>query len=481
MWSFSLFEEEDLINLLQRGFLEEELVSLVKQWEYLSPAVQFALIKHLRSVPFEEHVLAKALGVRRTTAKALLEKDAVEFEFPGVSVEHGKMIRGIAIRDTSEVFCNLKDHKRHITPLVEYLRHKGVISGSLGVVFDSAFVGNSFGLSLTLSFLVKRLPPDLCWSGAVRKDGRLVKVDAIDKKSQVCQKVGKVLAMPFHLQRLEDLAQWLDASFVDIPIAVSKDPIRVEEFFERMENLQNLRHIHRIDPSSLVIQTGRLEGALWQETARKFSRLVKGLDYTLGRRLRAHVVINGPISLAFALGILYGHTRPSVIYHHNNSERRYFPIELQNTREVKEHVEEYRFINFDLKEGGPELAVVLFLAHHHLVADVESFLKNQGIAADILVLTSKSARGNLDPWDFKLIAKECASAIQSVKGKKAYERVHFFFSCPVAIAYLLGVAFGHFDSGDIWNWSKERVYQKVLDLEFLRNLVEEEAETPPRD
>lgn len=471
MWSFSLFEEEDLINFLQRGMLDEEIDELIKQWEYLTPAVQFQLIKHLRSLGFDEEKLAKALGIKKATAKALLENQAIEFEFPAVSEKDGMLVRGLAVLDTPENFCNIREHKRHITPVAEYLRSKGVLSDGFGVVFDNFFVGNSFQLSMTLPFLVKKMPPDLCWSGAVRKDGRLVKVDSLDKKSQVCQKFGKRLAQPFHLQEITQLVEWLNATLIDIPIVISKEPIRLEEFFEKKENLLNLWHIHRIEPNNLIIQTGNIQGKAWQEVAERFSKLVKELDYTLERRLKAHIVINGPASLSFAFGILYSHTRPSVIYHFERSEKKYYPIELLNTREVKEAVKDYKFVNYSLEGEGENLAVVLFFGHHNPVASVKTFLSNQGLSSEVLILNTEESRGNIHPANYKQIAKECASIVQEIKGKKHYKEFHFFFSCPVALAYLFGVAYGHYDKGCIYNYN-DGSYECVLRLEFLRGLIE---------
>jgi hypothetical protein len=472
LWSFSLFEEEDLINFLQRGLLEDELGELLRQWDYLSPAVQLELIKHLRSTVCEEEMLARALGIKKATAKALLENPAVEFEFPAVSDGGGRIVKALAVPNTSENYSNIREQKRHIKPVTDYLRSRGVLSEGLSVFFDSGFVGNSFQLAMVLSFLVKKLPSDLCWTGGVRKDGRLAKVDSLEKKAQLCQMEGKRLAMPFHLRSVDELTDWLNAELVDIPLAVSKDPIKLEEFFEKRENLLNLWHIHRIDPSELILHTGRLEGELWKETARRFSQLVKRLDYTLERRLRAHLVINGPVSLAFALGVLYGHTRPSAVYHYLRGDKRYYAVELFNTREVKEAVGEYRHIRQDLEGDGEELAVVLYFGHHNPVADIKAFLADRGIGAEVLLLWMEEGRGNIDPADFKPIAKECASAVQEVKGKKHHRRLHFFFSCPVVIAYLFGVAFGHFGSGVIYNF-EGNTYEPVLELEFLRGLIED--------
>lgn len=471
MWSFSTFLEEDLINFLERGLLDEELGQVIKQFEYLTPSVQLSLVRHLRSVRYEPEKLSKELGIRKSTAEAILYNPMVEFEFPAVSVSDGKLIKAVAILDTPESFCNVGELRRYLKPVEEYLRNKGRISKHLGVIFDHEITGNSFQLALTLSILMEKLPEGLCWSGGVRKNGKITRVDSMVKKAQVCRKFNKRLADPFHLDSVDQLHDWLNKSFIDVPIFISKSKNSVEEFFKDRNTLLNLQHIHGIDVQRLLIYTDKLEGEGWKRKMEEFANLLKELDYYLQRRVRAHIAVNGPASLAFATGILYGHTRPSAIYHYNQGEKRYFPIELQNTREVKEHVREYRFVRAKFTDrGGKDLAVVLFFAHHTPEADVLSFLEREGINADILLLTTEEGRGNINPENFKTIARESASMIQETKGKKSYENFHFFFSCPVAVAYLLGVAYGHYDSGYIYN--RDEGYTRVLSLGFIRELIE---------
>ncbi|MCS7308315.1 MAG: hypothetical protein NZ526_07190, partial [Aquificaceae bacterium] len=102
MWNFSLFEEEDLINFLERGILDKEIEELLNQWEELSPKVHYHLIKHLRSGEFEPELLQKALGVKHQTAVAFLKNPTLEFDFPAVDIEGGQVVRALALKDTPE-------------------------------------------------------------------------------------------------------------------------------------------------------------------------------------------------------------------------------------------------------------------------------------------------------------------------------------------------------------------------------------------
>lgn len=232
------------------------------------------------------------------------------------------------------------------------------------------------------------------------------------------------------------------------------------------------KNFHRITQEDLIIHIGQLEGQKWQEVCTEFINRIRRLDSELSDRLRLNLVINGPTALAMALGILYSHTRPFTVFHYSNSEKRYHPIHVFNTRELKERVKEYTYTDAQLESSdGEDLAVIIRGAHHDPVRDVKAYLKKEGISANILVLSPNEKEGNIPPNQLKEIAKEYASRIQSAKAQKYYKNVHFFLSSPVAIAFMLGAAFGHYTNGFIYNY-RNALYEKVLSLEYLRGLIE---------
>ena len=56
--------------------------------------------------------------------------------------------------------------------------------------------------------------------------------------------------------------------------------------------------------------------------------------------------------------------------------------------------------------------------------------------------------------------------------EKPYEEINFFFGTPVAFAFGLGVAFGHYAKGRIYSFYKDRnpQYVEVLRLEDIRKV-----------
>lgn len=473
-WNFSEFLEEDLIELIHKGILNEDMHELFAQWQELPRAVQYELIRWIteKSVDVDPKYVSSALGLSLNAAREILRGEKVYFEFPAVGREGSRMVRGIALLDLSQGYCNVEGVKKHVKTVEEFLKGKEPLKGRLGVFFDSPIEGNSFQLSLALSILLRKPTENLCWSGGVDRKGNILGVDGLEEKRKICNQKGKRLVSPTHLHKVSDLVDWFQRPFIDVPVLVSKESQSFGEFFKDKLTLDNLKHIHGINEEFLNLYIGQLEGEGWKKVCEEFIGRIRHLDGELHGRLRLNVGINGPASLSMALGILYTHTRPFVFLHYNQSERNYYPIKVNDTRKIKELVREREFITENFEDSdGRDLGVVLFFGHHNPVGAVKEYLQKENIPTDLLVLSPASAGGNVSADKFLRIAQECASSIQDRKGVKSYERVHFFFSCPVAIAFLLGVAYGHYDRGYIYNYNKTG-YERVLSIEFLRDLVE---------
>ncbi|MGC8852491.1 MAG: SAVED domain-containing protein [Hydrogenobacter sp.] len=476
LYSFSSFKEEDLLGFLHSGELNEHITDVFKEFHELSPFVQFELIKYVKekSVYVDVHVLSKVLGTSQKTAEEILRGEFKFFTFPAVSTQgSSQMVQGMVIKDTSQRVCNVEGIKRHIKPVEDLLKSRGLLKDHLSVFLNSYITGRSFQLSLALSLLTEKVPDRFCFTGGVDAKGNVQAVDNIPQKEKACRSFGKRLISPVSVRSVDDIVDWFSKPFVDVPFVITKERGRpnIGDFWEEEHALKNLRHFHEITEEDLILETGQLEGQKWQEVCIEFINRIRRLDSELSDRLRLNLVINGPTALAMAFGILYSHTRPFRIFHYSNSEKKYYPVDVSNTRELKERVKEYIYTDAQLESSdGEDLAVIIRGAHHDPTGDVKAYLKKEGISADILVLSPKEKEGNIPPDQLKDIAKEYASHIQSTRAQKHYENIHFFLSAPVVIGYLIGVAFGHYSNGYIHNYKSG--YERVLSLEFLRDLIE---------
>ncbi|MEN3039368.1 MAG: SAVED domain-containing protein, partial [Candidatus Kryptonium sp.] len=90
-----------------------------------------------------------------------------------------------------------------------------------------------------------------------------------------------------------------------------------------------------------------------------------------------------------------------------------------------------------------------------------------------MVVIESLHKGNLPVDDFLKVAQETASYLQDLRQRYSFERYHFFFSCPVPVAFMIGLAFGHYVDGSIYNYQRDgSSYEEVLDLRYLRKLRE---------
>ncbi len=226
-----------------------------------------------------------------------------------------------------------------------------------------------------------------------------------------------------------------------------------------------------ISIDELCLVTGQLkEVESWEKACKEFYKKVWNLKNKLSGKKIFHFGIRGAASLGMALGILWGSQEPFVIYHYQAGK--YHPVKVLNPREIKEKVLEYKNISWSFEEGGEDLVIVLKFAHHELFADVKEFAKTR-IENPSFLLVEHRASGNIPPEEFKIIVKETASLIQNIRKERSFRRFHFFFSCPVAIAFMLGVAFGHYAEGVLYNYQKEeQIYIPAVELKILRKIRE---------
>ncbi len=475
-WNYSLFMEEDFIGLLKSGELDDSLEEVFRQFRDLSPKLQYELISYVKEKKklVEVSAVAEGLGIRQRVAEGILSNGFKSFSFPAVDSEgKGVEVKAIVIKDLQNTYSNLEGLKRYIKEVEAFLRGEGLIEGSLGVIFDRNITGRSFQLSLALALYPERIPDELCFTGGLDKKGNILKVDGLRAKESFCKEKGKRLINPMELKHIGEVVGWFRKPFVEVPFLVSKDTnTRLEDLGEVERTLKYIKLFHGIQREELELYTGRLEGEAWKEVCIRFNTALRELEGKLKNRLKLSIAINGPATLAFALGVLYTSKKPFIFNHFVHGEGRYFPIEVVHTRELKELVEDFEHTASELMDrGGKDIAVILTGAHHASIRDVESFLEKQGISADILMLKPLREQGNIPPELHKHIAKEYATGIQRVKESKSYESIHFFFSVPISIAFMVGTAYGHYGHGYIYNYEKN-TYTKVLEIGFLRSLIE---------
>ncbi|GAB6065981.1 hypothetical protein JCM9492_10730 [Aquifex pyrophilus] len=475
MFRYYAIEDEHFKGLLWNGKLDEDLDEVMEQFQLLTPFKQYELVKYIKEKKVYPSLgkLTEAFRVSEEEGRAFLNNPFREVLIPTVNDGEGKLVRAITVEGLSKVITNAEHLKSSLNVIKDFLGF------GFFAFFDEFFSGESYMLSLTLSLYVENLPQDLLFTGKIDREGRIYEANGIPKKRKLAQKYGYRLIPPSRLSNVRDIKAWLDAERYDVPLFITKTTQNYEGEFRSflksllIENvdkvLENLELFNAIGEETVLMITGRLEPkeSVWKEKVGDFYRRIKKIEEKLSGREVYHIGINGASAFAFACGTIYGSYKPFVFYHFQNGE--YIPLKVDNVRSLKERLKEYESIKYTYEEGGEKLVVILSLSHHSAEADVKAYTK--ALNPSYLIVRHKKS-GNLAPEEMIKVSREIASLIQDIREKKSVREFHFFFSAPVAVCFMVGVAFGYYSPGYIYNYEKPYGYERVLKLEDIRNIRE---------
>lgn len=226
------------------------------------------------------------------------------------------------------------------------------------------------------------------------------------------------------------------------------------------------------------------ESGPWLQLARKFKHHVERMSRRLPGRRVFHVFINGPASLGLGLGASIG-TRNEAIVHQwfpGVPDQQYQPVvnfhalaeaSAKGMHFLEDPVtDECRYV---AAEGKPadatDLYVSVWVAHHDPRADVEraaasARTSGQSVATLHISRTTHETLKTDDDWI--RCAREILTIFDSEVARLRPQRVHLFLSCPVALAFTIGMGLEHFMPVTVYNWwSKEQSYHPVIPLDHL--------------
>jgi len=475
VFRFSVIEDEHFIILLQSGKLDEYLDDVISQFWDLPPNLQYETIRYIKEKRIYPSVSAvsSAFGIGEEEGKSLLNNPYKEFLVPVVGEGGGKLVRALAVKDTKELITNQEHLKDSMRVISKFLKE------GFALFFDTPFSGESYMLPAVLNLYVENLPKDLIFTGRIDEEGRVYEVNDIPKKRKLAQKENLRFVEPSHIESVQAVKEWFDSDRYDIPFYITKTTENYEgelKSFHSSVTIENVRRVldlleilSGISEKELLMITGQLppDQRKWEEIVREFYKRLKRIESALGSKEVIHLAINGPAALAFACGTIFGSQKPFVIYHWQDNV--YHPIEVKKVRYLKERLRSYSRIEWKFEEGGKDLVVILSMAHHDPETNAKEFIK--GINPSYLVIRHKSS-GNVPVDGMLETARECASLIQDIKAKKSFKDFHFFLSSPVVLSFMLGVAFGYYSPGYVYQHRGENIYLRVIDLHRISEIRE---------
>jgi hypothetical protein len=141
MWKFWEIEWAHFKTLLESGKLDDHIEELYSHFWELPPSHQYELVKYSKDKEVFPSVqtFRKVFRVSEETAVKFFKEKHITFRFPVVlSNGEGELIRAVAVKNLKEVITNLKNIKRHLNPIKEFLKT------GFAVFFDRNLLGQAF-------------------------------------------------------------------------------------------------------------------------------------------------------------------------------------------------------------------------------------------------------------------------------------------------------------------------------------------------
>ena len=499
-------KEEDLYKLL----IEEDIPNDIK----------FLVYKQIRKNEylFDIEQLSKILKLPETVIKKIFKSKPIEVKFPTALNGKSKLI-------TAHIFVLDKTVEKNTFPTEKYikkeiengfstikslLKNKNFPIKDFFVIFDDNFSGKSFMLSIFAGLtLPEHVIKNFMFTGVLNEEGEIFPVEYIKEKETLAVKENLKLITPEHIDNVDELLYYLGDRQIDIPfvylikrpeneakLALQKIELKIKKS-NPLFSIEKLRNIFDIKEEDLYINTNEFLPEIsfedlekenkWIEQIKIFEEKLKNIYSKLSYKNRVlHIGLSVPSSLAMGLGIKLGAKKPVVVYHYQSDE--YIPVidlsdknKLRKIKYIRKNIDK-NLKNIEIIKPtslNKEMAVAIWLASHNPYSDVENYLIQKGRNFSLLKIESKDFQGNIPfPEDFEDIDKdywtryvsEIYSVLNILKNEGPVEKYHFFLSVPVALAFGIGMAIGHFWKGVIYNLSfnsKEKYYP-VLKLEDKR-------------
>lgn len=492
MFRFEVFEEEHLLAFLKQGYLDDYIEEIIKRFYFFSPQVQFNLLLYIREKLrdiLSPKVLARGLRISTKDAEKILVSEGKIFEILltqkelGSSQVKAKIGKGLVIGNTSKIITNLS----HLKPKLRIL--KKLLNQNFAVFFEDYFYGDSFMLPLAVTLSISKIPQDLRFTGKLNQRGDILEVENIKEKTALCEKLNLRLITPLKVKKFEHIKTYLEKRDWLVPFYITsagrEEYNSFLKFLEETEKIDfdrylgNLTLFYGLKEEDFYIVTGQLKDqSSWIKVCEEFYQKLYKIKNLLPGNKTFHLAIRGPVALSFGLGVIFSHFDPFVFYHYQALQKgaTYHSIPVLTPRILKERLKNYEILKPTFEKGGEDLVIILNFSHHEPLSDVKKYVSTFLEHPSFAVLESEW-KGNLPIEKFLYLAREAASYLQEIRQTYSFRSYHFFFSCPLPIAFMIGLAFGHYVDGSIYNYQKEgSTYEQVLDFKILRKIREKMSE-----
>lgn len=462
------------LNLFYELFYKESFT----EYQELKTAFFMSIVKH--SNLFDQKLFSEAFGCNITSME--LFKKYETRSFPICNNNSGELAKIYIFKIDVEGFpVTFPNSSQYLKRDLENVKH--ALGENFFVCFDKRFVGDSFGLALASAFYVKNeFEKYYAFTGSIKADGTVEKVDFLDEKRKVAKENSKYLVSYKNVNHISEL-EILNTESIQTPFIqlFGKSEAALMENFHKLcevtadEKILSIFGLNLSKLSVFVEDRIKNDAETWLKL---FEEAFEKIDFLNKIGLRANIHYLLSISaFAFPLGIKQGAINKTAIYHYQMGEiHRVFDFLNRDPRVLKRKVEKYEFIKSEYKDiGSNELCVGIYLASHDPKKDAEYFAL-ESLHANFLYISIPTFQGqipleNTEIWE--KIVRELYSKIDYIanNSQKNITHYHFIFSVPVPIAFALGMAIGNYKRISVYNFFQSTTsYEKVFSNLAFRNI-----------
>ncbi len=435
------------------------------------------LRKHIYALKRKE--LAKALKVDETQAESLLNNEIVEAFFPIAGDKTQKITKLFIIELKNKTF-SFKESLKNELKLVEKLTGKHFFVG-----FYDDFYGSSFMLALISALIAKKKEKlnDYAFTGALNTEGKVIEADLLEEKMKALGK--KRLIHSGIVKDLKELEVFLNSDMINIPFSLAlkqskKDAtpkqaaltnlyqIKQNTEFELAKRLYDLKD----DDFTFYTDDNFLPKDSWESLLKSaYNKILNLKEKVKDKTCILHFCFLAPATFCFGFGAMFGCKEPFVVYHYTSlGYRPVLDYSKRSTRILKSFTNSFDHMECKTKlenKNTETMALSVYTASHNPIGDIDRFLKENFNNYSIESCEAKD-KGNLQEKDWTVYVNEIYSYYNKLKEITVNKKL-LFFSCPVPLAFGLGVAIETFDNIDVYNYDPEKAtYFKVLNLARLR-------------
>jgi len=472
-------DKQKYVAFLETGAISldefiDDLISVRKNDASKCAEMVFLAVRKAISEKFVDiNKFGKLLGVYPEQALELLRAEYKLVKFPVVSKDKALSKIAYALVFNDEIGYTNLSHQQASIDVIRKLKGK-----NFSVVFDTMFYDESFMLAVTVGAFSKNVPENLVFTGKIGEHGNILPVNSVNEKEEIARSEKLTLISPLDAKHIDDVIILLNAQGASVPVFYTYQDNddaekKYESFVEFVSSVQSncihgsdIRLAEKVFGFSTLLKYKKLDFSDWNKLA------IEGGD-NLRKIAKAGFIPNlafeGPGPLAMGVGIRFGAQYPILVYH-KVAQGYAKVIDLSdNLRKIKTVRQSFERFDVEVSGDGDTCVYIIKTASHELKAQVIDFVRKEAETDFMYIYASHKNSGNLPVEDWTIEVSELMSIVQKVKAEKVINRIEFFMSCPIPIAFGFGMAFGHFGSGKIYAYNNtENTYTAVIKIEELK-------------